>query len=181
MAGKSNSRSGKKHGKTVSRKALAQKTVATRKAKASATNILEGFFPAQPGNKTMEKIMTQSKSQMDKIAQEATSFGRESFEAFMESSNIFTKGFEQITRTAVALAQTSAEKQAQFLNKAMSSKTLNEWAETQNKIAQASLDDLMSNVTKLSEMSIKVLTEAAEPINEQMGKGMRKATQSRAA
>ena len=122
--------------------------------------------------------MSQSKSQMDKIAQDASNFGREGFEAFMQSSTIFAKGFEELARTAIALGQSSAEKQAQFLNKAMSSKMLNEWAETQNKIAQ---DDIMSAATKLSEMSVKLLTESAEPISEQMGKTMRKASEAVAA
>jgi phasin family protein len=63
----------------------------------------------------------------------------------------------------------------------MSSKTLNEWAETQNKIAQANLDDMMSAATKLSEMSVKLLSESAEPISEQMGKSIRKASEAMAA
>ena len=48
-------------------------------------------------------------------------------------------------------------------------------------IAQASLDDIMSAATKLSEMSVKLLTESAEPISEQMGKTMRKASEAVAA
>jgi phasin family protein len=129
----------------------------------------------------MEKIMSQSKLQMDKMTQDASAFGKEGMEAFMQSSAIFAKGFEEITRTAMALCQSSAEKQAQFFNQALSSKTLNEWTEAQNKIAQSNMDDIMSAATKLSEMSIKVLTESAEPINEQMGKGIRKASESMAA
>jgi phasin family protein len=162
-----------------SRKPLASKATA-RKSAAAATNILEGFFP-QPNNEAMEKIMSQSKSQMDKMAQEASAFGKEGFEAFIQSSTIFAKGFEELARTAIALSQSAAEKQAQFLNQALSSKTLNEFAETQNKIAQANLDDMMSAATKLSEMSVKLISEASEPINEQMGKGIRKATESMAA
>jgi phasin family protein len=171
--------------KRSSRKALAHKSP-TRKSKsgsrktASGTNILEGFFP-QPNNEAMEKIMSQSKSQMDRIAQDASNFGREGFEAFIQSSTIFAKGFEEIARTAMALSQSAAEKQAQFLNQAMSSKTLNEWTDIQNKIAQSNLDDLMSAATKLSEMSVKVMTESAEPINEQMGKSIRKASETMAA
>lgn len=170
----SNKRSG---GKSASRRS---KGAGTRKPSSSPNNILEGFFPQQ-SNQAMEKIMSQSKSQMDKMAQDASNFGREGFEAFMQSGTIFAKGFEEIARTAIALSQSAAEKQAQFINQAMSSKTLNEWAETQNKIAQASLDDLMSAATKLSEMSVKLMTESAEPINEQMGKSIRKASEAMAA
>lgn len=166
--------------KKRSGKSSSRRSSKSSKPAGSASNILEGFFPQQ-NNEAMEKIMSQSKSQMDKIAQDASNFGREGFEAFMQSSTIFAKGFEELARTAIALGQSSAEKQAQFLNKAMSSKTLNEWAETQNKIAQASLDDIMSAATKLSEMSVKLLTESAEPISEQMGKTIRKASEAVAA
>lgn len=166
----------KRSGKSSSRRS----SKSSSKPAGSASNILEGFFPQQ-NNEAMEKIMSQSKSQMDKMAQDASNFGREGFEAFMQSSTIFAKGFEEIARTAIALSQSAAEKQAQFLNKAMSSKTLNEWAETQNKIAQASLDDIMSAATKLSEMSVKLLSESAEPISEQMGKSIRKASEAMAA
>lgn len=125
--------------------------------------------------------MSQSKSQMDKFAQDAQAFGREGFEAFTQAGTIFAKGFEELARTAVAIAQSSAEKQAQFINQALSSKTLNEWAETQNKIAQSNLDDMMSAATKLSEMSVKLMSEAAEPINEQLGKVQRKTQDALAA
>ena len=155
------------------------KSASHKTATSSSANILEGFFPQQ-NTETMEKIMSQGKSQMDKIAQDATAFGREGFEAWMQSSTIFAKGFEEIARTAIALSQGAAERQAKFLNQALSSKTLNEFAEAQNKIAQANLDEMMSAATKLSEMSVKLLTEAAEPLNEQVGKGIRKASQAAA-
>ncbi len=155
------------------------KSASHKSATSSSANILEGFFPQQ-NTETMEKIMSQGKSQMDKIAQDATAFGREGFEAWMQSSTIFAKGFEEIARTAIALSQGAAERQAKFLNQALSSKTLNEFAEAQNKIAQANLDEMMSAATKLSEMSVKLLTEAAEPLNEQVGKGIRKASQAAA-
>src|SRR5262245_13590723 len=103
--------------KRSSRKALASKTPTrrtksgSRKSAGSANNILEGFFP-QPNNEAMEKMMSQSKSQMDKMAQDASNFGREGFEAYMQASSIFAKGFEEIARTAIALGQSAAEKQA---------------------------------------------------------------------
>jgi phasin family protein len=166
--------------KRSSGKSQSRAKPAAAKPAATASNILEGFFP-QPNNEAMEKIMSQSKSQMDKMAQDASAFGREGFEAFMQSSTIFTRGFEEIARTAIALMQGAAERQAKFLNQALSSKTLNEFAEAQNKIAQANLEDMMNAATRLSEMSVKVLSESAEPINEQVGKTMRKATQQAAA
>lgn len=132
-------------------------------------------------SKEMEQMMKQGKTQFDQIAKDATDMGRESMEAWVKSSTIFAKGCEDIVRTAMSLAQASAEKQTKYVQQAMSSKTINEWSETQNKIAQANFDDFMSNATKISEMSVKLLNESIEPINEQATKTVQKATESMAA
>ncbi|HOO50216.1 MAG TPA: phasin family protein, partial [Alphaproteobacteria bacterium] len=56
----------------------------------------------------------------------------------------------------------------------MACRTLNEAADAQNKLVQANVDEAMSAATKISEMAIKVCTEACEPLNEQMTKSMSK-------
>ena len=114
------------------------------------------------------------------VAQDSANAGREGVEAFIKSSTIFAKGMEELVQTATKLAQTNAEKQAQFTKELMASKTLNEMAETQNKIAQAHFNAFVANSTKLSELSAKLLTEASEPINKQMTKTIN-AAQKKAA
>ena len=79
------------------------------------------------------------------------------------------------------MTQTAVEKQAEFTKQLMSSKTLNEYAEAQNKIAQANFDEFMAGATKLSEMSVKVLSEASEPLNSQMNKAVQQANKAMAA
>ena len=93
----------------------------------------------------------------------------------MESGTIFAKGFEDLFRTSMTLAQSSAEKQAQFVKEAMAVKSLNEFTDVQNKIAQASFDDFMANATKISELGTKLMTEASEPINTQVNKAKKAA------
>lgn len=141
----------------------------------------ESFLNFKPGTQTMEKLMNQSKSQMEKMTQDATNMGRESVEACIKSSSLWMKGCEDLMRTAMSLAQTSAEKQGKYLKEALSSKTLNELAEVQNKIAQSQLDDLMSGATKISEKYVKVLSECVEPINAQASKAVKKVTEAMAA
>lgn len=142
--------------------------------------IAQAMLSPKP-NLKMESIMTQSKSQMEKMAQDAATLGRDNVEAFVKSGTIFAKGFEEIMRTSVTMAQSTAEKQAQLMKEAMSCKTLNEWTEAQNKLAQTNMDDIMSSANKISEMSAKVLTESVEPINKQMDKAIKKASTAMAA
>lgn len=130
----------------------------------------------------MEKTMAQkNNAAFDNFAKEAADISREYSEACMKSSTIFMKGFEDIIGTVLSIAQASAEKQSQFMKEVMSSKTINEFAEVQNKIAQASFDDFMAGATKITEIGTKILTESAEPVNTQVTKAMKKATQAMAA
>ena len=140
------------------------------------------FAMPVPDFKEMEKIMTTNQPyQFDKLAEEAANQSRESMEAFVKSGTIFAKGFEELMKTAASMSQTAAEKQAEYAKQLMGSKTLNEYAEAQNKIAQANFDQFMAGATKLSEMSAKVLSEASEPINTQVTKAVQKANKAMAA
>lgn len=181
---------------TVKKKTVAKKAAPAVKksspAKAKSTSKPKGAanmeqfakpfaFPL-PAFKEMEKIMTTNQPyQFDKLAQEAANQSRESMEAFVKSGTIFAKGCEELMKTAASMSQTAAEKQAEYAKQLMGSKTLNELAEAQNKIAQYNFDQFMNGATKLSEMGTKVLTEASEPINAQVTKAVQKANKAAAA
>ncbi len=170
--------------KTMSKTKTAKKSSGTAKKKSAALNHnpatmfdIGQFFNT---GKT-EKFMSQGKNQFDKLTNDASAFGREGYEAFNKSMSIFAKGFEEIVRASMSIAQSSAEKQGQLVKEALSTKSLNEWADIQNRIAQTSFDDVIAAATKLSEMSVKVLTQGSEPINSSFTKGMKKATEAKAA
>lgn len=120
-------------------------------------------------------------TQFDQLMKETSDFGAQYSDACTKSSAILMKGFEDIMGTVVSLAQSTAEKQAGFMKEALSVKTINEFAEMQSKIAQANFDDFMNGATKISEISVKTLTDSAEPVNEQITKAMQKASKTMAA
>lgn len=122
--------------------------------------------------------MTQGQNQMDQIAQQASEAGRENIEACIKAGTIFAKGFESLMRESMAMAQDTAEKQTQFVKQALSVKTLNEWTDIQNKLAQSNFDQFVSNATKISEMSAKLLNDSCEPLQNQAAKGLKKAANS---
>ncbi len=132
-------------------------------------------------NQPMEDMMTKSKTQYDQLTKDAANMSRESMEALSKCGSIFTKGMEEIVRASMSMAQEISEKQAQFFQQAMGTKSINEFAELQNKAAQKSYDELVAGATKISEMSVKTLTEASQPIQEQMNKAIQKASQAMAA
>lgn len=113
--------------------------------------------------------------QFEKFTQDAANIGQEQVEALVKSGTIFAKGMEDIVKTCMSIAQTQAEKGQEAAKTIMACKTLNEFTEAQSKLAQDSFDDFMTGATKLSELSIRVATESLEPINDQVGKAMKKA------
>lgn len=125
--------------------------------------------------------MSKTATQFDKIIKDTTDFGTQYSDACTKSSAIMMKGFEDIFGTVMSLAQNSAEKQAKFVKEAMGSKTINEFAEVQNKIVQTNFDDFMTGATKISEIGTKVLTESSEPVSAEINKVVQKATKSMAA
>ena len=131
----------------------------------------------------MESTMSKTKTTIpfDQMTKDANDIAKDYSDAVMKSGAIMMKGCENIMSTMMSLMQTSAEKQSRLLKEAMTSKTINEFAEVQNKIAQASFDDFMSGATKLSEMGVKVMTESSEPVNAQMTRAIQKATEAMAA
>lgn len=131
--------------------------------------------------KSVESLMSNSKNQFEKITQDAQSAGREQIEALVKSSTIFTKGLEEVFKVVYSLAQESAEKNQDAVKSLFACKTINEFTEAQNKIAQKGFDDLMQTTTKLSELTIKLATESFEPINTQLTKAVKKASESMAA
>lgn len=135
----------------------------------------------KPTTSKTEKTMTQGKYQFDRLTQDAVKGSREQIDAAMKTGNLLMKGIEDVTRTYMSWAQSSAERNSQAVKALMSCKTINEFAETQNKWAQQNFDDFMAGATKLSEVGVRIATDALEPINDQFSKNLKKAVDSVAA
>ena len=176
-------------GKTASKAkkpATTKARTAAKKTKAAAGKTLRKTEQTvqktivQP-RKEMETIMTQGTVQFEKLAKEAANSSKDQMDALMKSGSVFMKGFEDLTKTYFGLAQQTAEKNTQALKSLMSCKDVKELTEAQNKWAQQSFDDMMSGATKISEISVKLATDAFTPINDQMGKTIKKASETMAA
>lgn len=138
---------------------------------------LKDFQPSQ----AMEMMMTKNKEQIEKMSNEAAAFGKESMDAWMKSGNVFMKGYEDMMKTCMSLAQKSAEKNGEAFKTLLACKTVSEYAEVQNRLAQQGFDDFMTGATKISELGIKLASEGFAPINDQVTKTMKKAGDAVAA
>ncbi len=136
-------------------------------------------FPQMPGYKLDANLF--KGKQFEKVTQGAAVLGQDQVDAVMKSSSIFTRGLEDLIKTCMDIAQDAGEKSASATKTLMACKTLNELTEYQTRLAQSSFDDFMNNATKISEMSVKLCTEALQPINDQLGKTIKKASSTLAA
>ncbi|HEY8190722.1 MAG TPA: phasin family protein [Micavibrio sp.] len=118
----------------------------------------------------MEEFMTKGKAPFDKIAQDA----KDQQEALVESGRIYARGVEDVLKFVTAFTQESVEKNTETFKSLWGCKTLQELTEVQSRIAQQNFDDFMAGATKLSEMGVKVASEAFEPINDQFSKTISK-------
>lgn len=168
--------------KTVAKKTAAAVLKNTKPATAplNLAAFTKGFPQFQPFKMETPTMLNNNK-QFEKIAQDAAVLGQDQVDAMMKSSTIFAKGLEDIMKTCMEIAQEAGEKSQSAAKTVMACKTLNEFTDIQTKLAQASFDEFMTNATRISEKAVKVCTDAFEPINDQMGKTIKRATDTMAA
>lgn len=163
--------------RSVARKTAAAGTQEDRVAYFADFRPLKDFNPTQ----AMETLMTKNKENMEKLSNEAAAIGKESMDAWMKSGSVFMKGYEDMLKTCMGIAQKSVEKNGEAFKTLLACKTVNEYAEVQNRLAQQGFDDFMTGATKISELGIKLASEGFAPINDQVSKAVKKASDAVAA
>jgi phasin family protein len=131
--------------------------------------------------KGYEQAYSATKEQIEKANEmafknydEFADFGKETYEAVVASSNIFAKGAEVIGKEVAAFAQASVESNMAIANKLFTAKNPQELLDLQGKWAKESFDTLLSETTKLQDMSVKVATETTAPINARVNAAVEK-------
>ena len=163
-------------GLKVARSAAKAQADIVLKVKEKSVKTEKPVTQSQPEKLKKDTTMTDTKQKFEKLTADATSMGQEQVEAIVQSSTLFFKGAEDFLKTYTALAQETAQKNAEGLQTLMGCKTLNELTETQNKLAKDSFEGFIAQATKLSELSLKVAKESFEPINAQVTKTVKRAT-----
>ncbi len=131
--------------------------------------------------KTVDQAVALTKEQVEKVSKQAfqtyddlTAFNKDTVEAVVASSQILAKGFETVSKTWVAFAQSSMEQSVSAAKALMTVKTLREAMDLQAEFARTSFDTLVAETTKVSELSVKVANEAIEPISARVNAAVEK-------
>ncbi|WP_142848582.1 phasin family protein [Telmatospirillum sp. J64-1] len=123
--------------------------------------------------KQMEEVVAASRQSFDNLIQSSPfksyedmiQFSRDNMEAVSKSGSILAKGLQDLSKTMVGMTQANIEESVSASKQMMSAKTLKELMDLQSSLAKNSIDKLLAESTKLSEMSTKLAEEALAPIN----------------
>lgn len=127
--------------------------------------------PAKAAPKAAEAGVAMTKVQFEK-SQKAAAKGyedlvglqKQNFEAAVEAGNIVASGYEAIGKEVMAFTQTAFEANFAAVQAILGAKTLREAAELQREHLRKSLNQTVAESGKLGEMSVKLASEAIEPL-----------------
>ena len=125
--------------------------------------------------------MTKGAEGIFKAAEEAAEFGRGNVEAFTKAAQTWASGSQDLARQYMALAQGLTDHAMEGAKALSSVKSVNEAAELQAKFAQAALEKMVAEGTKLQEASVKLAESAFAPVNARMTMAMEKLAKPLAA
>jgi len=97
-----------------------------------------------------------------------SAFGKDNFEAFVQANTMFAKGLEDFGKEVMSLTQAHLETAASATKAMFSAKTLKEVVDLNSELTKSNVEKLVSTSSKLSELGLKVTTEAFAPINARM-------------
>jgi phasin family protein len=123
--------------------------------------------PTQPDETVAaatEAKVQEGSAQLFKAYDELSQLGQGNLEAVVAANQAFAKGAEEISKEIFGIAQASFENAASTAKAFLGAKTLQDVIELNNAVAKETLDAFLANSAKLSELTFKVTTEAAQPL-----------------
>ena len=107
--------------------------------------------------------------------EEVADFGREVFAAFVQSQTALARGLEAMSVEVTGLAISGIDTATRTATDMLGVKTLSDAIEVNAGFTRSSFDALVGGSAKLSELGMKLATEASQPILTQLGKSWVKA------
>ncbi len=117
----------------------------------------------QAASITREQFDRASKT-MFKNYEEFSQISKENIDAFVKSGTVVAKGFEEAGKAWIDFTRRSFETGVETAKAVMSCRDLREVVDVQSEFARSSMDSLVNEGSKLSEIGMKVANEALEPI-----------------
>lgn len=102
---------------------------------------------------------------------ELADFGRETFTALVQSQAALARGLEAFSVEMTGLALSGIDAVARTATDMLAVTTLSDAIEVNAGFTRSSFDTLVNGSAKLSELGVRLATEASQPILTQLGRG----------
>lgn len=136
----------------------------------------------------VEQAVAATKEQVEKASEtamksydEISKLNKETFDAMAKCNNALVKGGEEMGKAYFSFFKNTADANVEAMKAIMGAKSLNEVVEIQSDFARTSFDTFVAESTKLSEMGVKVATDAFQPIQSQVNVAVERAMKPIAA
>lgn len=136
---------------------------------------------AEAATKGYEQALAMTKEQVEKMSDNVfkgydqfSNVSKENVDAYVKSSTILAKGYEQLGKEFMAFAQGSLETNLAVAKSLLGAKSLREVIDMQTEYSRKSLDQMMAESAKLAELSVKVANEAMVPLQSQVNQNVEK-------
>jgi phasin family protein len=113
--------------------------------------------------------------------EDLTHMGRENFGALVRANTVLTQGLEAIGQEMIGYTRGSLSSAAEAATALLGAKTFQDVLELNNAFAKAAVDRFLASSARLSEVGVKVATEALEPLSARAGTAFAKFTKPLAA
>lgn len=149
-------------------------------AVAAGKETIEGMVKVSQdvASKGYEKAVALTKDQVDaavkaqnqavKSYEDAIAAAKENLDAVTKSGTILTRGLQDLGKNVLGLTQETIEETVAATKQMMAAKTLRELFDLQANAARSTFDKMMSEGTRLSDLSVKLIEEAFAPINDRV-------------
>ncbi len=130
---------------------------------------------------SVERAVTTTNDQVKKASKamfagygDFSTMGQQNIDAMVKAGQIMAVGMESVSREWMSFAQASAEANAAAATRMFSAKTMQEAIDLQNAYARESFDKAVAETGKLTEMSVKLASDALAPIQSRVNVAVEK-------
>lgn len=140
--------------------AKTEKTVETAKLTAQ-TAIDQGKAAFEQAGVRAREAMDRGVKSMEELGE----FNRGNVEAFVQAGKAAAQGFEKLAQGAVEFSKKNLEEGTAAVRTLTAAKTPNEFFAASNEYAKSYFDNLVAEMSRVTETSLKVMGEVFEPLS----------------
>ena len=125
----------------------------------------------QAASKSYEQAIALTQEQVEKLSSsmfqgydDVASLGKDNIDAYVQSTTVFAKGMEAMSKELMSFAQSSLDTGVANAKALFGAKTLRELIDLQTDFSRSGFDSLVAESAKLTELSVALANDTVEPL-----------------